>query len=128
MASRQSKTPKYYCDENFPYVSIGQLRKIGINLVHAKDYGLVGKKISDIRQIRKAAVLKRVLLTLDQRLISRVKEMNLTKYPGIVVLTPPSTRPEEVERVASKMLQKLSEKTVKGHLLTISSKQIRKIV
>ena len=119
---------KFYGDENVPLPSIKFLRSKGFSAKHAKDFGLVGKRISDKKHVRKSKELGYILVSLDFDFKRWLQEgRNLKDHPGILVLTGTFPTPEEINALLLKTIPNITTTMLKESILIASKDQVKKV-
>lgn len=71
---------------------------------------------SDKAHFDKCKIIKRVLLTVDQRL-KRYENFHYENYPGVVVIKCSSTTPPNVNKHATFVLKRIKNNSVKESLI-----------
>lgn len=113
-----------YADECFPLTSVTYLKSLGYSIIHAYDKKQINKK--DQAHLAVSKKLKRTLITLDRDFIY-YKEANLTKHPGVIVISVSSTTPITVNKVCVKLLKELGKDTIANSLLKVTTNKIIKL-
>lgn len=101
--------------------SVLYLKGRGYSIQHV--YTLGFEYQSDKVHFEKSRSLKRVLLTLDQR-IRRYENFNYKDHPGVVVIKASSTMPRIVNEQTAFVLKRLTEHNVKEALVYGSKDRI----
>lgn len=120
---RKSTSHLYYADECIPLTSVTHLRSRGFSIIHAFDKNFTGKK--DLEQIKISKKLNRIFIALDKDFWQR-RKFNLSGHPGVIVLKTTSSTPLVVNKVASKVLKRISRLDLKGSILYASADKIRR--
>lgn len=122
MPSKKSRL-QLYADECFPVTSVTYLKSLGYSVIHAYDRKLIRK--SDQLHLRESKKLNRVLITLDRDFLYYQK-VNLSKHPGVIVISAGSITPNNVNKICKKLLANLSEDFLKDSLIKATSNRIIK--
>lgn len=120
---RKSTSRLYYADECVPITSITYLRSKGFSIIHAFDKNFTGKK--DLEQIKMSKKLNRIFIALDKDFWQK-RKFSLLGHPGIIVLKTASSTPLAVNKVAGKVLKRISSLDLKGSILYASADKIRR--
>lgn len=123
MPSKKSHI-KLYADECFPVPSATFLKASGYSVIHAYDKNLVQK--NDRIHLSEAKKLGRILITLDRDFLY-YNEINLSNYPGVIVISVGSAIPINVDKVCKKLLKNISEDFTKDSLIKVTINKVIKI-
>lgn len=123
MPSKKSRL-KLYADECFPVTSVTYLKSLGYSIIHSFDKKLIGR--SDQVHLKESKKLERVLITLDRDFLY-YQRVNLSKHPGVIVISAGSPTPNNVNKICKKLLAGLSEDFLKNSLIKATSTKIIKM-
>lgn len=76
----------FYADENFPLDVVQELRLSGHNVLTAFEDGRANQRVSDEEVLKRAAELKRTLVTLNRADFKKLHQLQ-TNHSGIVICT-----------------------------------------
>lgn len=113
-----------YADQCFPVSSVTYLKSLGYSITHANDLKLEGK--SDKRQLKESKKLNRVLITLDRDFIY-YDQVNLSKHPGVIVISIGSAVPNNINKVCEKVLRNINTDFLKNSLLKATKEKIVRV-
>ena len=77
---------RFYADENFPLITIIELRRLGHDVLTAFEDGRANKGISDERVLARSTKLERALLTINRQDFKRLHN-SIAKHTGILICT-----------------------------------------
>lgn len=105
---------KIYADENFPFRTIIELRRLGHDILTALGDKKANKAISDNDVLAHADELKRAVLTLNRKDFKRLHEQNLN-HAGIILCTEDPDRIGQARRISEKIsgLENLNNQLVR---------------
>lgn len=90
---------KIYADENFPFRTIVELRRLGHDVLTALGDDRANQATSDQDVLTRAAELDRAVLTLNRRDFKRLHERT-AHHAGIIICTEDSDRIGQARRIA----------------------------
>lgn len=123
MPSKKSRL-QLYADECFPVTSVTYLKSLGYSIIHAYDRKLIRKP--DQLHLKESKKLERVLITLDRDFLY-YQSVNLSKHPGVIVISAGSATPQNINKICKRLLIKLAEDFLKDSLIKVTSSKIIKM-
>lgn len=123
MPSRKSHI-QLYADECFPVSSVTYLKSLGYSIIHAYDKKLIRK--TDQIHLKMAKNLRRVLITLDRDFLYYT-QVSLDKHPGVIVISPTSSTPQNVNKLCKKLLAGVSKDFIKDSLIKATNTKLIKV-
>lgn len=89
---------QFYSDENFPRRVVEELRRLGHDVLTAREAGNANQRIPDDDVLKFAVNLKRIVLTINRKDFIRLHRQNPT-HVGIIVCTDDSDRTAQALRI-----------------------------
>lgn len=93
---------KIYADENFPFRTIIELRRLGHDVLTALGDDRANRAISDKEVLARAAELERTVLTINRRDFKRLHKQNLN-HAGIIICTEDADRIGQARRISERI-------------------------
>lgn len=123
MPSKKNKV-QFYADECFPVPAVTYLKSLGYSIIHAYDKNFIQK--SDRFHLSISKKLGRILITLD-RDFNNYETADLTRYPGVIIISGGSTTPLHVLRICRKLLKFITYDLAKESLIKATVDKLIKI-
>jgi predicted nuclease of predicted toxin-antitoxin system len=95
---------KIYADENFPFRTVVELRRLGHDVLTALGDERANQAISDTDVLRRAAELERAVLTLNRKDFKRLHEQN-SNHAGIIICTEDADRSGQAQRISERIFK-----------------------
>ena len=95
---------KIYADENFPFRTVVELRRLGHDVLTALGDDRANQAISDAEVLARAAELERAVLTLNRRDFKKLHEQN-PKHAAIIVCTEDADRIGQARRISERIFK-----------------------
>jgi len=95
---------KIYADENFPFRTVIELRRLGHDVLTTLGDDRANQAISDKDVLTRATELKRAALTLNRKDYKRLHKQNLN-HAGIIICTEDADRIGQARRISEKIVK-----------------------
>ena len=93
---------KIYADENFPFRTVVELRRLGHDILTALGDERANLEISDNDVLARATELERAVLTLNRKDFKRLHEQN-PNHAGIIICTEDADRDGQARRISERI-------------------------
>lgn len=93
---------KIYADENFPFRTIIELRRLGHDVLTALGDDKANQAISDEDVLARAAELERAVLTINRKDFKRLHKQN-SNHAGIIICTEDADRISQAQRISERI-------------------------
>ncbi len=95
---------KIYADENFPFRTVVELRRLGHDVLTALGDDSANQAISDENVLARATELERAVLTLNRKDFKRLHKQN-SNHAGIIIFTEDADRIGQARKISEKVLK-----------------------
>jgi len=95
---------KIYTDENFPFRTVVELRRLGHDVLTALGDDSANQAISDENVLARATELERAVLTLNRKDFKRLHKQN-SNHAGIIICTEDADRIGQARKISEKVLK-----------------------
>jgi len=106
---------KIYADENVPFRTVIELRRLGHNVLTALGDDRANQAISDNDVLARATELERAVLTLNRKDFKRLNEQN-PNHAGIIICTEDADRIGQARRISERISK---FKNLNGQLIRV---------
>jgi len=106
---------KIYADENVPFRTVIELRRLGHNVLTALGDDRANQAISDNDVLARATELERAVLTLNRKDFKRLNEQN-PNHAGIIICTEDADRIGQAQRISERISK---FKNLNGQLIRV---------
>ena len=93
---------KIYADENFPFRTVVELRRLGHNVLTTLGDERANQAVSDEDVLARAIELERVVPTLNRKDFKRLHEQN-SNHTGIIICTEDADRNGQARRISERI-------------------------
>ena len=93
---------KIYADENFPFRTVVELRRLGHDVLTTLEDERANQAISDEDVLARAIELERVVLTLNRKDFKRLHKQN-SNHTGIIICTEDADRSGQAIRISKRI-------------------------
>ncbi|MGI8641507.1 MAG: DUF5615 family PIN-like protein [Pyrinomonadaceae bacterium] len=95
---------KIYADENFPFRTVIELRRLGHDVLTTLGDGRANQAISDNDILARATELARAVLTLNRKDFKRLHKQN-SNHAGIIIGTEDADRTGQARRISERVFK-----------------------
>ena len=95
---------KIYADENFPFRTVVELRRLGHDVLTTLEDDKANQAISDEDVLARATELERTVLTLNRKDFKRLHKQN-SNHAGIIICTEDADRIGQARQISEKMFE-----------------------
>ena len=93
---------KIYADENFPFRTVIELRRLGHDVLTALEDDKANQAISDNDVLARAGELERTVLTLNRKDFKRLHKQ-YSNHAGIIICTEDADRAGQARRISERI-------------------------
>ena len=93
---------KFYADENFPFRTVKELRRLGHDVLTALGDDRANLAIPDEDVLVRAAKLERAVLTINRKDFKRLHNQN-SNHAGIIICTEDTDRIGQARRISERI-------------------------
>ena len=104
-----------YAQENFPLRVVGELRRLGHDVLTVLEDGKANQAVTDSDLLARATELKRTLVTLNRQDFKRL-HLQVPDHAGIIICTEDPDRVGQAERISEAIAEAV---TLSGKLLRV---------
>jgi hypothetical protein len=104
-----------YADENFPFRTVEELRRLGHDVLTAFEDGKANQSITDQDFLARATELSRIVLTLNRRDFKRL-HFQIPDHAGIIICTEDPDRLGQAKRISESIAER---RELNGRLIRI---------